>query len=189
MLRRLKSIWINPATLFFVLLPVINIQADELYAPETTNPLFDGCSCQGLVESSMYLYVPSDNVAQRAMKKQIREYASENGLGLVVAKDEHCGSVECTGHYSDPFKKKADSKRSSPLEMGSAYKTMPHVERKLNRKPTSHRMSGFSAVIAMAANERLAGANVWRRSSRPEIPTVAMKKARNTAGSPPTNSV
>jgi len=94
----------------------------------TPNPIFDHCSCKGLIEGSLYFYIPHigaehyESEAQKAqenrikesqeqVKKQIKTYAKENGLEIAASKTKFCNSVECTGHYLDPFKEKADGKQ------------------------------------------------------------------------------
>jgi len=72
-----------------------------------SNPPFDGCSCPGVIEDSVYFYVPrTHKMMQQNMKKEIKNYSNSNGLEFVVSKTKFCSTVECTGDYVDPFKEK-----------------------------------------------------------------------------------
>jgi len=108
----------------------------------TTNPRFDGCSCKGLIEGSLYMYIPHIGAehyeskaqkikenrikeSQEQVKEQIKSYAKENNLEIAVSKTKFCGSFECTGHYVDPFKEKADGEhviiKDFPKDINGAY--------------------------------------------------------------------
>lgn len=108
----------------------------------TVNPHYDSCSCQGLVEDSLYIYIPHIGAehyiskaqklrenrikeSQEKVKQHILEYAKENNLEIAISKNSFCGSIECSGHYMDPFTKKADDKhifiRRLPEDINGAY--------------------------------------------------------------------
>ncbi|MBL7101094.1 MAG: hypothetical protein ISS23_04025 [Nanoarchaeota archaeon] len=107
----------------------------------TVNTL-DRCSCKGLIEDSLYLFIPHigaehyDSKAQKSkqnrikesqkiVKQQILKYAKTNNLEIAVSKNSRCGSMECTGHYMDPFKRKADDEhvfiQKLPKDVNGTY--------------------------------------------------------------------
>lgn len=106
------------------------------------NPIFDDCSCKSLTEHCLYMYIPHIGAehyeskeqksiqnkikeSQEKVKQLIFEYIKANDLKIAVSKQSTCGSFECTGHYEDPFKKKADGKhifiKEFPENINGAY--------------------------------------------------------------------
>ncbi len=67
-------------------------------------PVFNECSCKGLLESHFYFYIPEDGLHAK-VKEEIKKYTEKTGAHFVVTTQKCCeGNRECHGHYVDPFK-------------------------------------------------------------------------------------
>lgn len=90
---------------------IIGHNLEKLHTPEIVeNPRFNECSCKGLLEGYFYVYIPSNNVLQERVKKEIAGYSIKQNLKFIITNNEYCGDNECHGHYVDPFEREGDDK-------------------------------------------------------------------------------